>query len=294
MLTAGYLNSSLPVSPQFPYRAALETAIEMAVKAGDLLLEIHRAGPRQVGAKSTAIDIVTEADGASQALILETIGSRFPDHGVVAEEEGGDKEPGGQAVWYIDPLDGTTNFASRYPVFSVSIALWVAGAPVVGVVQDVVRQYTYWAAAGQGAWLGTARRLDETRLRVSHTAELNHSLVATGFPYSRATNPDNNLAEFGYLMPRLRGVRRAGSAAMDVAWAAEGRVDGYWEAGPWPWDWAAAVLLLTEAGGVVTDYAGDPWRPESRCMVAANPLLHPKLLAAVQTARHEAGLPLVY
>jgi myo-inositol-1(or 4)-monophosphatase len=161
---------------------------------------------------------------------------------------------------------------------------------VLGVVQDVVRERTYWGARGHGAWLGTPDKLDDLPMRVSGSRELNQSLIATGFPYGRATLTDNNLAEFNHLMPRVRGVRRAGAAALDLAWVGDGRLDGYWEAHLSPWDWGAGVLLVAEAGGVVTDYAGEPWRLGKDQMVAANPRLHEKLLAAVQTARRAAGL----
>ena len=281
---------SLPIPDTYAYYEELATAIELARKAGELLLRIHRQGPRQVRTKQTAVDMLTEADTASQALILETLTARFPDHSILAEEEGGDQRRGGRALWLVDPLDGTTNFASRYPVFAVSIALWVDGKPMVGVVQDVVRERTYWAARGQGAWLGTPEKLDDLPMRVSQTRELNQSLLATGFPYVRALTRDNNLTEFNHLMPRVRGVRRAGAAALDLAWVGDGRLDGYWEAHLSPWDWGAGVLLITEAGGVVTDYVGEPWRLDSDNMVAANPHLHEKLLMAVQTARREAGL----
>lgn len=280
---------SLPIPTSYNYYAELTTAIDLARKAGDLLLDIHRAGPKHIRSKNTSVDMVTEADTASQALILETITRRFPDHDILAEEDGGDKQNGARALWLVDPLDGTTNFASRFPVFAVSIALWVDGTPAIGVVQDVVRQRTYWAAAGQGAWMGTPANLDEVQLRVSQARELNQSLIATGFPYGRATLADNNLAEFNELMPKVRGIRRAGAAALDLAWVADGRLDGYWEAHLWPWDWGAGVLLITEAGGVVSDYAGSPWRLGKDQMVAANPFLHEKLLTAVQTARRAAG-----
>ncbi len=280
---------SLPIPTSYEFYAELTTAIHLARQAGDLLLDIHRQGPRRIETKNTAVDMLTEADTASQALILETLTTRFPDHSILAEEEGGDQQRSGRALWLVDPLDGTTNFASRFPVFAVSIALWVDGQPVLGVVQDVVRSRTYWTAAGQGAWMATPERLDESRLQTSQTRELNQSLLATGFPYVRATAKDNNLAEFNYLMPRVRGIRRAGAAALDQAWLADGRLDGYWEARLSPWDWAAGVLLMLEAGGVVTDYAGNPWRLGADQMVAANPYLHEKLLAAVQTARREAG-----
>ena len=280
---------SLPIPSTYPYHAELTTAIDLARRAGDLLLEIHRAGPRRIETKKTAVDMLTEADTASQKLILDGISDRFPDHDILAEEEGGDKNHGSRALWLVDPLDGTTNFASRFPVFAVSIALWVDERPVIGVVQDVVRERTFWAAKGQGAWLGTPARLDDLPLRVSRTSELNQSLIATGFPYVRAQTRDNNLAEFNYLMPRVRGIRRAGAAALDLAWLADGRLDGYWEARLSSWDWGAGVLLIAEAGGVVTDYAGQTWILGKDQMVAGNPHLHEKLLTAVQTARSEAG-----
>ena len=284
--------NNLPIPSTYDYYEELTTAIDLARRAGDLLLEIHRQGPRHIETKKTAVDMLTEADTASQALILETLTSRFPDHDIMAEEDGGDKSNGGRALWLVDPLDGTTNFASRFPVFAVSIALWVNGQPAIGVVQDVVRERTYWTAAGHGAWMGTPQRLDDIRLKVSETRELNQSLLATGFPYVRAIARDNNLAEFDYLMPRVRGIRRAGAAALDQVWLADGRLDGYWEARLSPWDWAAGMLFILEAGGVVTDYAGQPWQIDANNMVAANPYLHEKLLHAVQTARREAGFTL--
>lgn len=270
----------LPISRSFPYFDALTTAIDLGQRAGSLLLNIHRHGPRHIESKSTGVDLLTEADLASQALIVEGLQARFPDHGLLAEEEGANQQGEGGALWLVDPLDGTTNFAHRFPVFAVSIALWVDGQPQVAVVQDVVRERTYWAAAGQGAWMDIERRL-----QVSETSELAQSLLATGFPYSRATNPDNNLAEFNHLMPRTRGVRRAGSAAIDMAWVADGRLDGYWEAGLSPWDWAAGLLLVQEAGGAISDYWGQPWQMGKRQFAASNGRLHPALLAALQAAR---------
>ena len=282
---------NLPIPTTYEYYDELTTAIDLAQKAGDLLLKIHQAGPTQIKNKQSAVDIVTEADTASQALILDGITRRFPQHDILAEEAGWDKNTGARALWVVDPLDGTTNFTSGFPVFAVSIAMWVEGVPTVGVVQDVVRERTYWAARGQGAWVGSRGRLDESKLQVSQARELNQSLIATGFPYVRATAQDNNRAECSYLVPRVRGIRRAGSAAMDLAWVAAGRLDGYWELYVQPWDWGAGILLITEAGGVITDYQGAPWRAHEHKdkIVAANPHLHPKLLAAVQTARRQAG-----
>jgi len=283
--------STLPIPTRYDYYEELTTAIDLAQQAGELLLGIHRSGPRQIRSKKTSVDMVTEADTASQTMILETLTARFPAYDMMAEEDGGDKNTGSRALWLIDPLDGTTNFASRFPVFAVSIALWVDGKPTIGVIQDVVRERTYWAAAGLGAWMGAPTKLDEVKLQVSQTRELDQSLIGTGFPYIRATTQDNNLVEFSYLMPKVRGIRRAGSAALDIAWVADGRLDGYWESNLWPWDWGAGVLLITEAGGVVSDYAGEPWQLDKNQMVAANPSLHEKLLAALQKARSDANLP---
>lgn len=274
------VDPALAISPSFPHTDALIVAIDLARRAGKLLLDIHQRGPRRVESKSTGVDLLTEADLASQELIVAGLTAAFPHHGLLAEESGDNRAGVSEALWLVDPLDGTTNFAHRFPVFSVSIALWVGGEPQVAVVQDVVRRRSYWAAAGQGAWMDRERRL-----QVSQTAELGQSLLATGFPYSRAANPDNNLAEFCHLMPRTRGVRRAGSAALDMAWLADGRLDGYWEAGLAPWDWGAGLLLVQEAGGMVSDYGGQPWQMGKKQFVASNGLLHPALVDALQTAR---------
>lgn len=277
-------NDDLPISRAFPYRDALIKALDLAQRASALLLDIHHRGPRRVESKSTGVDLLTEADLASQDMIVTGLRAAFPDHGLMAEESGDDRASANGAIWLVDPLDGTTNFAHRFPVFAVSVALWVDGEPQVAVVQDVVRERSYWAAAGQGAWMDLERRL-----QVSQTTELGQSLLATGFPYSRATNPDNNLAEFNYLMPRTRGVRRAGSAAIDMAWLADGRLDGYWEAGLSPWDWAAGLLLVREAGGMVSDYWGQPWQMGKKQFAASNGPLHPALLEAIQAARRAMG-----
>lgn len=280
---------NLPILSTFPHRQALELALELAEHAGQLLLDIHRLGPQRIASKRTAVDMVTEADLASQQLILAGIHRHFPGHGILAEEEGGDRRNHSGALWLVDPLDGTTNFASRFPIFAVSIALWVDGQPQIGVVRDVVRERSYWAAAGQGAWID-----QERRLQVSATTTLAHSLIGTGFPYTRAIDPDNNTAEFVRIMPQVRGVRRAGAAALDMAFVADGRLDGYWESGMNPWDWGAGVLLIAEAGGVVSDYSGAAWSLHSPPrMAAANPHLHGLLLAEIQAARGAAGFSLL-
>ena len=279
--------TALPLSSTYPYQEALVTAVTLARQAGALLLDIHRRGPQRIERKSTHFDLVTEADVASQELILGVIRTRFPVVGILAEEEGGSRNGSSGAVWIVDPLDGTTNFAHRYPAFTVSIGMWVNGRPELGVVQDVVREHTYWGAVGQGAWLDQDRRL-----QVSQTGDLQESLVATGFPYSRAFNPDNNMAEYGHILMCTQGVRRAGSAALELALLADGRLDGYWEGHLSSWDYAAGVLLVSEAGGRVTGYDGQPLQLGRHQVVASNGPLHDSLWEAVRTARERAGLSL--
>lgn len=262
----------------------LTFAIELARQAGDLLRRGHENGASLVHTKQSAVDLVTETDLASERLLIDSLRREFPDHAVFGEESG-DTLPASGPVWVIDPLDGTTNFAHGYPVFSVSVALLVDCEPVLGVVHDPLRNDTFWAERGQGAWR------NGRRLRVSSTAALGSSLLATGFAYDRATNPDNNLAEFSYFMPKTRGVRRAGSAALDMAWVASSWLDGYWERGISVWDAAAAVLLIREAGGLATTYSGRTWRPGDRNMLVSNGVqtMHDALINGLRSAR--AGLP---
>ncbi len=276
--------TELPIPPAYRYYDALTTAVTLAQQAGALLLAIHRNGPERIKRKSNSFDLVTEADVASQDLILGVIRSRFPEDGIQAEEEGGSRQGSSGAVWIVDPLDGTTNFAHRYPSFAVSIGMWVDGRPELGVIQDVVRQRTYWGAVGQGAWVGTSQAL-----RVSQVDDLHESLLATGFPYSRAVNPDNNMAEYAHIILRSQGVRRAGSAALELALLAEGCLDGYWEGHLSSWDYAAGVVLVLAAGGTVTGYDGQPLRLGKHQVVASNGPLHAPLWEAVSTARAQAG-----
>jgi myo-inositol-1(or 4)-monophosphatase len=256
----------------------LDVAIDLARQAGELLRRGHQNGAGPTTSKASAVDLVTEFDLASERLIADGLRRNFPGHAIFGEETG-EALPAAGPVWVVDPLDGTTNFAHGYPVFSVTLALLVDGRPELGVTYDPLRDDLFWAQCGRGAWRG------QRRLRVSTTAELGASLLATGFAYDRASNADNNLAEFSHFVPRTRGVRRGGSAALDIAWVAAGWLDGYWERGIQVWDMAAGVLLVQEAGGVVTAYSGRPWQPADRNVAAANSVLHTALLQGLQTAR---------
>jgi len=256
----------------------LEVAVELARAAGALLREGHRNGAGQAASKSSAVDLVTAYDLASEQLISAGLRAHFPDHAIHGEEGGGDLPEHGP-VWVIDPVDGTTNFAHGFPVFSVTLALLVDRQPVLGVIYDPLRDEVLWAEQGRGAWC------EGRPLQVADADALNQCLLATGFPYDRAATSDNNLAEFSYFMPKTRGVRRAGSAALDIAFVAAGRLNGYWERGVQVWDMAAGALMVREAGGLVTNYQGASWQPGDRTIVAAPPRVHALLLAGLAVAR---------
>jgi myo-inositol-1(or 4)-monophosphatase len=217
------------------------------------------------------VDLVTEADRASEKLIVERLRARWPEHGIVAEE-GTRSDMGAEYRWYVDPLDGTTNFAHGYPVFCVSIALARSdGQLEVGVLYDPTRDEMFAAERGEGAML------NGKPMQVSKTSRLSESILGTGFPsHKRHKNP--NIHFYHQLTLRSHGVRRAGSAALDLANVACGRYDGFWEFNLNPWDTAAGVLLVQEAGGVVTRFDGTPFRLDSREVLASNGVLHQELI----------------
>jgi myo-inositol-1(or 4)-monophosphatase len=228
------------------------------------------------------VDLVTVADRKSEVLILERIRRDFPDHDVMAEE-GARIETGSDHKWYVDPLDGTTNFAHGYPVFCVSLAVEHKGQRIAGVVYDPTRDEMFAAEKGSGA------QLNGRPIRVSSTARLSECLVATGFPsHKRHQNP--NIYFYHQLTLRSHGVRRAGSAALDLCNVASGRFDGFWEFNLNPWDTAAGVLMVEEAGGRVTDFSGGPFQIASRETVASNGLVHDALLAEFQAIFAGRGL----
>jgi myo-inositol-1(or 4)-monophosphatase len=181
----------------------------------------------------------------------------------------------------VDPLDGTVNYTHGYPLWGVSLALSEGGRILLAVTVDPLRDETFAAQLGKGAWC------NGERIKVSDVAEMHQALVATGFAYQRASMADNNLAEFAAVMPQVQGIRRAGSAVLDLAHLASGRLDGYWEMHLRPWDWAAGWLLVEEAGGKVTDIRGRPWSLASNEIVASNGPLHEEFLAHLVQARQQ-------
>jgi len=265
-------------SPQSPDLISPMQA--MAREAGSLLTEYFRQRVK-IEYKGD-VDLVTVADRESEALILERIRHQFPTHDVMGEE-GTRIETGSEYRWYVDPLDGTTNFAHGYPVFCVSLAVERRGQRVAGVIYDPTRDEMFTAELGSGA------RLNDQAMQVSATTKLGECLIATGFPsYKRHKNP--NIYFYHQLTLRTHGVRRAGSAALDLCNVASGRFDGFWEFNLNPWDTAAGVLMVEEAGGKVTDFSGGAFQIASRETVASNGLVHDALLHEFQEIFAGRGL----
>ncbi|MCA9545043.1 MAG: inositol monophosphatase [Myxococcales bacterium] len=262
------------------FAAELAVARHAAEQAGRIIAARWDQGVTP--AYKGAVDLVTEVDLAAEAKIVQTLAQSFPADHIVAEEGSGEgTEHAGDRTWFVDPLDGTTNFAHGFPHFCVSIALADAQGLAVGVIHEPLRRWTFWATRGGGAWR------DGQRLQVTAVDRLDRALLATGFPYDRHTNPDNNLDRFGAALTVAQGMRRAGSAALDLAAVAAGWFDGYWEDRLKPWDLAAGALLVAEAGGRVTDLAGGPLDLSTGRALAAGPALHPHLLARLCQANRK-------
>ena len=257
---------------------------DIAREAGALLMEHFR---RRIGFEYKGdVDLVTQADRDSERLITQRIRARWPEHDLMGEE-GARVETGSDYRWYIDPLDGTTNFAHGLPVFCVSLALEHKGSRIAGIVYDPTRDEMFAAEKGSGTYL------NGERARVSKVGIMAECLSGTGFPsHKRHKNP--NIHFYHQITLKTHGVRRAGAAALDLASVASGRLDAFWEFNLNPWDTAAGVLLVEEAGGRVTDMHGGPWRLDSRETLATNGLLHPefvRLMADIFAGRGLEDLP---
>ena len=246
----------------------LNTAVDIAREAGALLAQLFKR-PKEISYKSRS-DLVTDADRRSEALIIERLRSHFPKHGIVAEEGGGGRTES-DYCWYVDPLDGTTNFAHGFPVFCVTLALAYRGEMVAGVVYDSIHEELFTAEHGAGAYL------NNQRIRVSSAAKLSECLVATGFP-PFADNHDLNIEYYYRFTQICHGVRRAGSAALDLCSVAAGRFEGFWELKLNPWDKAAGALLVSEAGGRVSNLEGGPFELPAGPIFVSNGLVHDAML----------------
>ncbi len=260
---------------------ALKVALEAAREAGAILIEESK-GPQKISYKGD-VDLVTQADVRSEKSITARLRAAFPDHRIVGEELGeqDEAEASSRYRWLVDPLDGTTNFAHGFPVFAVSIGLLEDGEPVVGVVYHPSSDEMFSASRGGGACL------NGKPMHVSPVARLDSSLLGTGFPtHNRAETP--NMRYYWEYTLRSHGVRRAGAAALDLCSVACGRFEAFWEFNLKPWDTAAGILLVREAGGRVTDFDGKPYHPGDRVLVASNGLIHEEMCAV---AREIATMP---
>lgn len=255
--------------------AELERLLAVARQAADAGAEPLRERFRQVvaiKAKGAAGNLVTDADHAAEDAVLAILAAQTPAIAVNAEESGR-RSGEGDLEWCVDPLDGTTNYAHGFPFFGTSVGLTWRGLPLLGALVAPALEQSYWAAPGHGAWC------NGERLLVSRCGRVADAMLATGFAYDRIARSDNNYAEFAWFTHRSHGVRRAGAAALDLAYVAAGIFDGYWERGLSPWDLAAGVVLVEQAGGVVSGYDGSPLDLASGRVLACAPGLHAEMVA---------------
>jgi myo-inositol-1(or 4)-monophosphatase len=261
----------------------LADVAQRAAEAGAAQLLNHFGRLESIREKGRAGDLVTEADVAAEQAVLAVLEHGTPDVGVLAEESGRRPGKGSALEWCVDPLDGTTNYTHRYPFFGTSIGLTWNGQPLLGALAVPALQQFYWAAPGLGAWC------NGSRIQVSQCTSLASSLLVTGFAYDRHERLDNNYAEFAWFTHRTRGVRRGGAAAVDLAFVADGRLDGYWERGLSPWDLAAGVALVEQAGGVVCAYDGSPAQLAEGRLIACSPGLRQALIEGLADCQPLSG-----
>jgi myo-inositol-1(or 4)-monophosphatase len=254
----------------------LNTAVKAARKAGSIIVRASSDLDKLTVRRKQQNDFVSEVDDAAEEAIIAVLREAYPDHGILAEESGyRDREA--EYLWVIDPLDGTTNFLHGNPQYCISIGLLHKGVPAQAVVFDPNRNELFTASRGVGAYL------NDRRIRASKTDKIEDALLGTGFPFREIVNVDDYLRMLRNAMKTCAGIRRPGAAALDLAWVACGRLDGFWEMGLSPWDMAAGALLIREAGGLVGDFAGEDRFLDSGRIVAANP----KLFAALLRLLHE-------
>lgn len=255
-------------------QAFLTIAVRAARKAGDFIIR-ESDKIRSVQEKSQS-DYVTNVDEAAEQLIIDTISHSYADHSFLGEESGSSGQSDYQ--WIIDPIDGTTNFMRKVPHWAISIACTYKGRTEVGVIYDPVREELFSAVRGRGA------QLNGKRLRVSNSKDMEHSLLATGFPFKKKQILEQYMTIFSKLFPHCADMRRGGSAALDLAYVAAGRMDGFWEFGLNEWDTAAGVLMVNEAGGMVSDITGNPNYQDNGSIIAANPKVFKSMLKLINSS----------
>jgi myo-inositol-1(or 4)-monophosphatase len=259
----------------------LDTAIEGVVRAGDLMMESF-GHVRHIDKKGT-IDLVTEVDVAVERMFRALIAERFPQHDILAEELGGKAVAPAGPCWVFDPIDGTTNFAHGLPIFCASVALELDGVAEVAAVYDPSRKELFTAIRGGGAFL------NGQPIHVSAAATLVDAMLVTGFPYDVHQRVDEIVGLFAKFVGRARAVRRLGSAAIDLCYVAAGRMDAFWESDLKPWDIAGGALIVAEAGGRITNMAGEPFTSRGGHVLATNALLHDSMLEVIRAYRHGSG-----
>ena len=274
------LQSGVPTPPESPpHDVLLQAAVEASQAAGSLLLRYAATG-FQIEYKNP-INLVTDADRAAEQCVIDRLKTRFPDHHFLAEERGRDEEGSSPYRWIIDPLDGTTNFAHGYPAYCVSIGFEYEGRCIMGVVFDPSRNELFTAIEHHGACV------NGRPIHVSNTQALDSSLLVTGFAYDIRETKRNNLDHFVKFALKAQGLRRTGSAALDLCYVAAGRFDGFWEVRLNPWDMAAGSVIAREAGGRLTDFSGKDLSIYGQELVASNGRIHEAMLALLNQAPHQ-------
>ena len=255
-------------------QAMLNIAINAATQAGKLINQyVDRLDAVNINQKGRN-DFVSDVDRHAEELIIHHIKKSFPDHSILAEESG--QQGNNDYCWIIDPLDGTANFIHGFPQFAVSIAVQQKGSTIIGVVYDPTTHELYTALKGKGA------RLNNRRIRISQTTELTQALIGTGFPFRNPEQVDQYIPVFKEVMTQASGIRRAGAAALDLAYVAAGRLDGFWEDGLNSWDIAAGALLIEEAGGLISDYSNEKHFLDNGNVITGNAKIHQQLLHIIQ------------
>jgi len=281
------MNKSVDSAKKMEFDIYLDAAVKAARSASTILM--NGLDRRLKIEYKGRINLVTEIDRASQECILDILRSRFPDHEFLAEEEESqslppaksDKTGNSEYLWVIDPLDGTTNYTHGYRCFSISIALMIRQEIIVGLVYDPWGDELFTAVRGQGAFL------NGNQIHVSEENDLERSLLATGFPYDISEGEVSNLGLFNHLILKAQAIRRDGSAALDMAYIAAGRFDGFWELKLHPWDVAAGALIIEEAGGTVSTFAGEPFQINSYDVLASNGKIHRALMQAISEVHRD-------
>jgi myo-inositol-1(or 4)-monophosphatase len=254
----------------------LSVAKEAALEAGEIHLTYFDKN-KEISHKFNEFDLVTNADKMAEERIISIISGHFPDHGLLGEESGSHKGNSSDYTWVIDPIDGTTNYAHRFPHFAVSIGLLYQNKLYLGVVYDSFKNEMFWAVKGSGAYLNS------DPIEVSKINSLNKSLLATGFPYERSTILEENLEYFRKFVYKAQAVRRPGAASLDLCYVACGRLDGFWELNLAPWDTAAGACIIQEAGGTVTNFETKEFDIHTKNVIASNTLIHDQMLEIIKS-----------